>query len=271
MRLVFDIGGTFARCAGVIDGKIVRKEKVSTPKNFEEGMAVCFDMAKRVLDGEKADAVVAGIAGSLDREKKKIHVCPNLSLWNGHEIVGALQKAIDSPVIARNDAELAGLGEAIFGAGKEKSIVAYITVGTGVGGARIVHGRIDESIFGFEPGHQILFSDSEERYLEDIVSGSSIEKEMGRDVSEMSNVHFWEEKSKVFAAGIVNVALLWSPDIVVLGGSVGRRMSLAVVEECMKKHLYIFEDVPLVKYAELGDDSGLWGGIALGDFVGEIK
>jgi glucokinase len=49
-----------------------------------------------------------------------------------------------------------GLGEAVFGAGKGREIVVYMTISTGVGGARIVGGKIDASAMGFEPGHQII-------------------------------------------------------------------------------------------------------------------
>ena len=58
-----------------------------------------------------------------------------------------------------NDSDLDGLGEATVGAGKGFNIVAYITVSTGIGGVRIVGGKIDVSTYGFEPGHQIIDAD----------------------------------------------------------------------------------------------------------------
>ena len=51
---------------------------------------------------------------------------------------------------------LGGLGEANFGQYKDEKIIAYIAIGTGVGGVRIVDSQIDRNSQGFEPGHQII-------------------------------------------------------------------------------------------------------------------
>ena len=59
-----------------------------------------------------------------------------------------------------NDTAVVGLGEAHRGAGIGYNIVTYITVSTGVGGTRIVDGRIDRRIYGFEPGHQTIDIDN---------------------------------------------------------------------------------------------------------------
>src|SRR4030066_415253 len=59
--------------------------------------------------------------------------------------------------------------EKVKGAGKGFNIVAFLTIGTGVGGARIVGGKPDANVFGFEPGHQIIdlggniFSEKEDK------------------------------------------------------------------------------------------------------------
>ena len=266
MNIVFDIGGTFTRCAGVSEGKIVRKEKTHTPKDFDEGILTCKKLAEMVLAGEHAEGVVVGIAGTLDREKGHIFIIPQLPLWNGCALVEELERVLGVSVSARNDAELAGLGEATYGAGRGKKIVAYITVGTSVGGARLVSGRVDENAYGFEPGHQIVLQSGEKKKLFELVSGATIEKETGKKPSDIANEDFWKEQSEKLSVGISNVVLLWSPDIVVLGGSVGRKMSLSVIEEEMKKNLGdIFAEIPPVVFAELGDDSGLWGGIIVGN------
>lgn len=264
MNLVFDIGGTFTRCAGVSEGTIVRKEKAETPKDFGAGILTCKKLAEAVLAGECVDGVAVGVAGTLDREKRRIFAIPQLPLWNGCAFAEELEKVFGVSVTVRNDAELAGLGEAVYGAGRGKEIVAYITVGTSVGGSRIVSGRVDAQAHGFEPGHQILFEGGAEKRLYQVVSGATIEKETGKKPSDISDEYFWKEQSEKLAVGISNAVLFWSPDIVVLGGSVGQKMDLSVIEKEMQKNLGdIFQEIPPVVFAELGDDSGLWGGVGL--------
>lgn len=264
MQLVFDIGGTFTRCASISGGKIIQKEKWETPEEFEKGVVLCGEKGKLMLSGEFLEKIVVGFAGTFDQERKHIYRSPQLPLWNGGKIMDAFKDKFNCQPLVYNDAELAGLGEAVFGAGRENGIVAYITVGTGVGGARIVHGCIDEKRYGFEPGHHIISYKEEKKSLSDIVSGLALKRETGKKASDISEKYFWEEKSRAFAAGVVNVVFFWSPDVVVIGGSVGKEMKLDIVREEMKKYLCILPDIPDVVFSSLGDDSALWGGIALG-------
>ena len=55
----------------------------------------------------------------------------------------------DCPIFLQNEAALEGLGEAVLGSGKDKKLVVLITVGTGVGGVKIVNGRFDDNLLGF--------------------------------------------------------------------------------------------------------------------------
>lgn len=262
MNLVFDIGGTYTRCAGVSGGKIIQKEKTLTPKTFEEGMRVCSNMAKHILKGDAKEEVVVGIAGTFDRGRRKIYRIPQLPFWNGKDISEEFKNMLGVSIVLKNDAELAGLGESVYGAGRGKKIVAYLTVGTGFGGVRIVEGKIDENIWGFEPGRQIISLGEGIRGLG--VSGAIITKDTGKNPEEILEESFWRERSGMLSVGITNTILFWSPDVVVLGGSIGMRMDMGVIEDEVKSYLSdIFVGVPSIVRAELGDDSGLWGGVEI--------
>lgn len=277
MYLIFDIGGTFIRCAGVSNGCILRKEKVLTSKIFSDGMNQCVQLAERVLEKEQLEFVVVGCAGTLDRGKQIIYQIPQLPGWNNGTIASSLRNFFQCDVIVHNDAELAGLGESVYGAGRGKKIVAYMTVSTGVGGARIINGQIDANTWGFEPGHQLINVEGETKRLLDSVSGRAIEAEMGIKPEDISDEYFWEKKSKILAIGISNTILFWSPEIVILGGSVSQRISLEIVKKQVERYVGIFSGVPEIVRVGLGDDSGLLGGIALSsqmnrsvmDLVGE--
>jgi len=276
MYILFDIGGTKMRVVAADREKFLGEPVVvSTPKDFSEG----FETLKRIIDNlaEKlaaedraVTAIVGGIAGPIDNEQTMLVRSPNLSGWVGHDIKNALHEAYKVPINLENDAALVGLGEAHFGAGRGKSIVAYITVSTGVGGARIIDGKIDRSSLGFEPGHQVIDPDNslcptcEGNDLEAYVSGTSIEKRFGVKPYEIHDEAVWDELAKFLAYGLNNTIVHWSPDIVVVGGSMMREVGIPI--EGVRKHLAetlkIFPTMPFIEKAELGDFGGLYGSLA---------
>ncbi len=242
---------------------------VSTPKDFNEGI----ETLKRIIDNlkkdEKIEAIVGGIAGPLNPEKTMLVKSPNLSGWVGHDIKNALTEAYKVPVELENDSALVGLGEANFGAGRGKDIVVYMTISTGVGGVRVVNGNIDESAMGFEPGHQIIDPDNtlcptcDGNDLEAYVSGTSIEKRFGKKPFEITDEAVWDELAKFLAYGLNNTIVHWSPDIIILGGSMMKEVGIPV--EAVRKHLAeimkIFPTIPQIEKAELGDFGGLYGAL----------
>lgn len=276
MFILFDIGGTKMRVVAADREKFLGDPVVvSTPKDFNEGL----DTLKRIIDNlaqeHKAEdraitAIVGGIAGPLNPERTSLVRSPNLGGWVGHDIKNALHVAYKVPVEIENDAALVGLGEAHFGSGRGKSVVAYLTVSTGVGGARIVDGKIDRASFGFEPGHQVIDPDNtlcptcEGNDLEAYVSGTSIEKRFGVKPHEIHDDAVWDELAKFLAYGLNNTIVHWSPDIVVIGGSMMKEVGIPIpaVRKHLAQILKIFPEGPLIEKAQLGDFGGLYGSLA---------
>ena len=272
--LLFDIGGTKTRLAVSSDRKSFGEPKiVPTPKNFNEAIALFQKVASELRGSEKITAAAGGIAGPLDKEKAKLVNSPNLPDWVQKALKEELQKAIDAPVYLENDAAIVALGEAIYGAGRGEEIVAYITVSTGVGGARIVDGRIDKNAMGFEPGHQIIDPAgalcpicNKPGHLEGYVSGTALEKRYKTKPHEITDPKVWDEIAKWLAYGLNNVIVHWSPDIVVLGGSMIVRdpgIPIDRVRFYLKENLRIFPEPPPIEKATLSDLGGLYGALAL--------
>jgi glucokinase len=166
-------------------------------------------------------------------------------------------------VYLENDAAIVGLGEAVYGAGKDNKIVAYITLSTGVGGARIVSGKIDETNYGFEPGNMLIAGkDGKSEYLENLISGSAIEKKYGKSPFDLEDENAWDEIAKLTAIGLNNVAVMWSPDVIVLGGSVPQRIDFKKVNEYFSSQCKIYPELPPIVMAEIDEQGGLYGGLA---------
>jgi predicted NBD/HSP70 family sugar kinase len=264
MYILFDIGGTNMRVASSRDGEAFCADSVivPTPQLFNEGVKRFADIAGSLLGGEKCTAAAGGIAGPFDREKKKLTRAPHLPDWAGKPVHEKFSEALGGArVLFENDAALAALAEACRGAGKGHSIVAYITIGTGVGGARIVDGHIDASAQGFEPGHQII--EGSAKCLEELIGGKSIEIRSGKRPLDIVDDKFWDDIAAKLARGLVNAIVFWSPDIVVLGGALIQKIPLPVVAGEIKKLLTIFPEVPRIARSQFGDSSGLEGALIL--------
>lgn len=261
MRIIFDIGGTKMRIARSRDEKSFEGLKIiPTPKNFDEGMEVFKKSILEIARGEKITAAAGGIAGPLDQAKTMLVNSPNIAGWIKKPLKKELEKALNAPVFLENDSALAGLGEALYGSGKKKNIVAYLTVSTGVGGVRIERGKISENALGFEPGFQII--DSGEKNIEARISGSGLEKRYKKRPEEINSSAVWEEEARLLARGVNDTIVYWSPDVVVLGGSLMKKISIGRVRFHLKKIFKAFPKIPLVKKASLGDLGGLYGALA---------
>ena len=176
MYLLLDIGGTKTRVAVSKDGKTLFASNISeTFPNFQEGISAIKKIADSLIGGEKSRRLFAASPGRWIRKTKAVNA-PHLLGWNHKPLKSELEKAFAAPAYLENDSVLAGLGEAVFGAGKEDRIVAYLTVSTGVGGTRIVDGKIDANTYGFEPGHQIID-------LNGSLSSANIVLEIWKDLS----------------------------------------------------------------------------------------
>ncbi|MPZ14358.1 MAG: ROK family protein [Chloroflexi bacterium] len=260
MYLVFDIGGTNMRLASSTEGEGIAQSVVRpTPQLFDRGIEQFSQLARDLAGGGKFTAAAGGVAGPLGRDKARL-VTSNTPDWNGKPLKQMLESAIDARVELENDAALAALGEATAGAGKDKRIVAYMTVGTAVGGARIVDGKIDANAWGFEPGYQIVEPDSGID-----ISGWAVEVRYGKEPAKISDAAIWEELALRLAYMVNNTIVHWSPDLVVLGGSMILKRPGIPVEK-VRTHLRdifrAFAEVPPLTTAALGDAGGLIGALA---------
>ena len=273
MYILFDIGGTNMRVALSRDGENFESPKIiSTPKDFDHGMQAIKDIVVALAGDTPIIAAGGGIAGTLSKDRTIFLNGPHLQGWNKKPIKKALEEAIGVPVFIENDTAIVGLGEAIAGAGKGHDIVVYVTVSTGVGGVRIVNGSIDVSAMGFEPGHQIIDAGGALREssvggrgfdLEGYISGTAISERYGKKPYEITDEKFWDEMARLLAYGLNNTIVHWSPDIVVIGGSMMKKIGIPMdrVRAHLKGILHIYPELPFVEHSSLEDVGGLHGAL----------
>lgn len=262
MRLVFDIGATTTRLGLSRDGWSLWRE-ISLPTDTSANGPQAFVQAARRLVGRQAVTVAAGgVAGLIDRPKGLLVRSPNLPDW-GRVDMEALLGAVTPRLYLENDTALVGLGEAWAGSGTTKGIMAYVTVSTGVNGARIVGGGIDPTTEGFEIGQQIIEADGREETLENLIGGRQLQERFGRLPSTIDSPELWRREIHYLAVGLHNATTHWSPEIIVLGGGMMRDISLDYLQREMKALPQAYRRLPELRPAALGGVGGLYGGLAL--------
>lgn len=262
MVILFDIGGSkmrFARTDNLrsFDEPVI----VDNEGGYEEALATAAQQISILADDEPIKALVGGIAGTIDPRKGRVFASPNMPQWVGKDVAEDLRRltGVDQ-VIIKNDADLAGLGEAKFGAGRGYEYVAYLTISTGVGGTLIADGMIVPSRYGFEPGHQFI-NDEKGETLELVAGGRHLEERYHKHPKELGE-QIYNEVTQRLAVGVHNVAQLWSPDVIVMGGSQMRDISTEVIHRELQKMNIMFPHVPDVVQSELGSLNGVYGALA---------
>lgn len=185
-----DLGGTKMAVAAV-DGTGAIRARTVLATEPEQG----FERAVRRL-GEAIEQVCAragweparlrgigvGCAGPVDPARGLINNPYTLAGWDRCDLVSPLRARFGVPVRLENDADAAAAGECFAGAGRGFDPVILLTLGTGVGGAAIVGGRIYRGAGGEHPefGHLIAAGDGPECYcgargcLESLASGTAL-------------------------------------------------------------------------------------------------
>lgn len=273
--VLFDIGGTKTRVAISDDLKEFSEPvKFATPATAKQGVKEITAAAKS-LTKKDIRGIAGGIRGVLDYDKTELLADPGgqLAGWLEEPLTALFKKELKAPAYIDNDAAVAGLGEAHFGAGEGEEIVVYHTVSTGVGGARIVNGQVSPAEYGFEPGHQILdidqtiLGDGVPPTLENLVSGTALEKRMGMKPYEIPQKDaIWDQLASYLAQGLRNTIVYWSPDVIVLGGSMivgDPRILLSDITRHTETALDDIGPCPAIVDAKLGDVGGLYGAMVM--------
>lgn len=268
MVIVFDLGGTNVRMALSQDGTLGEIFKFETDPSAA-GFAKFLGALQELAAGQIVTAVAGGLPGQLRGEDGEFIVATNLPEWRGLPVRARMQELFDCPVHLANDVEMNGLGEAQFGAGSVKGIMAYYTISTGVNAVRLIDGQIDTTLGRYELGKQIINHEGRElQSLEPLISGAAIERRLKQAPEDIEDESVWDEAEGYLAAALYNTTLYWNPELIVLGGSMMRDISPSWVAAELTALPAVHDAWPRVVRASLGDQAGLRGAVAWLDQLG---
>lgn len=304
--LALDFGGT-KLTAGIVppDGQQwISKERVYTRPdlNADGELRLIRELGEKVLAGRQPIGIGISFGGPVDFAQQRVRRSDHVPGWQQVPLAAILSEQFEAPAIVDNDANMAALGEHVYGAGRDCQTLFYVTVSTGVGGGWILAGQVWRGARGMagEIGHIVvdpagpLCLCGKRGCVERLASGpymaqdavamladrpgeGEILRQMvaesgasGETVSraaaagdKIAQEILWRG-AQALGRGLGNAVNLVDPERIILGGGVSR--SGVTWWELVRKQARAVMLADMVNTpigpAGLGDDAPLWGAVA---------
>jgi glucokinase len=239
-------------------------------------------LARAGVDRGQVAGVGIGFGGPVDDARQTVIRSHQIAGWDDFPLADWITDLLGWPAALGNDADVAGLAEALFGAGKGLSPVFYITIGSGIGGGLIVNGEIYRGCGrgAAEIGHLRIATGSGSglvyRPLEELASGWSIRARSGTDArlvgqaAERGDARAREVLESAWAClaeAICHVVALLCPRRIVIGGGVsllGERVLFEPLRRLVAERVFRpFAGCCDIVPAALGEEVVVHGALAL--------
>lgn len=302
MKIGIDLGGSHIGI-GLIDGSNILdiEEKVFNRQdraNITETIINEINRMINLLCNRNSinikDIELIGIASPGTVSNGKIVKAGNLGIYD-FDLIGNLKKYFSNKIILRNDAKCAAMAEKFYGAMKEYDDCVFLTLGTGIGGAVFINGKLLEPkrYSGFEIGHMVLNKGGrlctcgKQGCFETYASIKALKMKVTETLdidSDISGQHLREVilKQEVFEknneavkqdldvfleylkTGICNLIDIFEPQVVVLGGSFayyeGNPIYDMLIEKInAPKSTFNEGDLPKITTAKFQNNAGIIG------------
>jgi glucokinase len=307
--IALDIGGTTLRAACYSPDNLTPAHLRKIPAQ-PAGPDTLPNIIELVRSVWPAGQTIAGIGvaapGPVDPYAGVVLIAPSLPGWENLPLRQILSEALGTPVYVGNDANVAALGEWVYGAGQGHQDLIYLTISTGIGGGIIANGQLLLGANGLagELGHVTVLPDGplcscgRRGHLEALASGPSIarwvEEQLQQGTSSglpraahlsarqialaaqagdsLAGAAF--ERAGAFLGEALAIFInIFNPSAVILGGGVALSGELlfAPIRKILKRQVYShhFLDKLKLTSAALGDEAGLLGALALAQGLAE--
>lgn len=301
-----DLGGTkISTALSDLEGKIINQTTI--PTDAHEGEVPVLNRIINSIEKVVNDSAVSyedikgigiGSPGPLDAKQGIIITTPNLPFKN-FNLVKPISEKFGVPVFLDNDANVAAIGEFMFGAGKGAENIVFFTVSTGVGGGAILNGKVyrGHTSNALEIGHMTVAPHGPRcncgnvGCVEATSSGTAIAKRAHEALStkvetslrKYENVTSYEvfveaaagdpvakdiidDAMNYLGIAVANSVSIFDPEYVIIGGGVSKAGDVVfdTVRKVVNKRCFksMAESVKIVP-AGLGTDAGLIGAVAL--------
>jgi glucokinase len=290
-----DIGGTKI-AVGIVDddGKVLAQLEAPTdPDRYGKGIELIARMLREAADqaGVELTGIGIGSTGPVDPMRGEFGDVDFLPGWRGKSPVKDLAQIFNLPVALENDGDAAALAESGWGAGRNRSRLIYVTVGTGIGGGIILDGQLYRGVDGAHPevGHQVLdpagpaCSCGFHGCWESLAAGPAMVAWLAghapagyphckgitaKKICELAqqgdkvSLQAVEHEAYYLGLGLANLINLFTPDAIVLSGSVMKSAPLFLdrIREVIRSGCrFVPAEKTQLMLASLGEDTNLIG------------
>ncbi|ACK73699.1 ROK family protein [Gloeothece citriformis PCC 7424] len=281
-----DLGGTAIKLGKFLsDGICLETITIPTPQPAtpQAVLESIVTVVKQLNQDHNCLAIGLGTPGPADAGGRIAKVAINLSGWLDVPLADWLEKETNLPTIIANDANCAGLGEAWLGAGRNFKNLILLTLGTGVGGAIILDGKLFTGHNGAagELGLITLNPDGfpcnsgNQGSLEQYASIGGIRRQTGKEPIELGKLAqegdptalaFWRQYGQILGIGLTSLIYVLTPEAVIIGGGISASAKFffpAMQEEIERRVLPICREGLQLFSAELGNNAGMIGAAKL--------
>ncbi len=253
-----DIGGT-KTLVGVLDdqGVITEATKFPTPHGYAAFTSALANAANGFRSKDYAAACIA-VPGRVNRESGLVERLGNLP-WENAPLQADAEKILHCPVLLEHDGALGGLSEAML-LPKDKRVL-YVTISTGIGIGVVDHQQIVPELANSEGGQMLLQFHGKRVKWESFASGHAIVERFGKRAADIEDSATWQRIAHDLAQGFIELIAIIQPDIIVVGGSVGRyfgRFKDYLVQEVKEYHNPLVP-TPVFQEAARPDEAVLYG------------
>jgi glucokinase len=281
-----DLGGTALKLGCFLeDGTCTESISVATPQPSTPAVVrdAIATAVKKLNQTNNCQAIGLGTPGPTDAHGRIAKIAINLAGWQDVPVADWLETRTGLPTILANDANCAGLGEAWLGAGQRFKNLILLTLGTGVGGAIILDGKLFTGHLGAagELGLITLYPDGypcnsgNQGSLEQYASIGAIRRATGKEPVELGKLaqagdrealEFWQNYGKLLGAGLASLIYVLTPEAIIIGGGISASAEFffpATLAEIERRVLPSSRVDLQLLVAQLGNNAGMVGAAKL--------
>jgi glucokinase len=216
-----------------------------------------------------------GFGGPVDYPAQRVALSTHVGGWADFDLPCLVRECAGVPVVMDNDANVGALGEAVYGAGRGCDPLFYMTLSTGIGGGIVAGGQIYRGADSYageighltvRPGGPACLCGSSGCF-ERVCCGLWLERDYGKPARDLiEDGDFVKQYVVELALGLKAAIMMLNPARIVIGGGIskaGDRLFVPLREE-LRRQITSWSRARIdVVPAALGDDSVLWGALAL--------
>ena len=237
--IAIDIGGTTIKIATWINKKLKMIFTIDTPNDLETFYNELSNAVNEIKASNKIDGVAISSPGAVNKKTGVIEGASALPYIHNFKIVPELEKRFGLPVSIENDANCAALAELVAGSAKDCSSMAFLVIGTGVGGSIIINNQIwhGAHLYGGEFGFMIIDGQQLSALASPVSMAKRYNEKTGKDfdgktvfeLADTDDLVAQEERDKLIhalATAIYNIQHSFDPEKIIIGGGISQNQEL---------------------------------------------